>query len=129
MKKVMVLTGALLLAACGQQNVNLDLSTGKVAGAGAGYTFGDSLLPSDHAVFQEQTRRAMADAGNGQVVNWINPSTGVAGTITPTRSYYVGQGQVCREFQATISAPEGIGRGTGMACKVAGGAWQIKPPV
>ena len=35
MKKVMVLTGALLLAACGQQNVNLDLSTGKVAGAGA----------------------------------------------------------------------------------------------
>ena len=161
MKKVMVLTGALLLAACGQQNVNLDLSTGKVAGAGAGgiiggligaqfgggigtilytiagiavgaaavYTFGDSLLPSDHAVFQEQTRRAMADAGNGQVMNWINPSTGVAGTITPTRSYYVGQGQVCREFQATISAPEGIGRGTGMACKVAGGAWQIKPPV
>jgi surface antigen len=161
MKKVMVLTGALLLAACGQQNVNLDLSTGKVAGAGAGaiiggligaqfgggigtilytiagiaagaaagYTFGDSLLPSDRVAFHENTRRAMANAGNGQVVSWTNPGTGVAGTITPTRSYYAGQGQVCREFRATISAPEGIGHGTGMACKIAGGGWQIRPPV
>ncbi|MBT3551966.1 MAG: hypothetical protein HOO19_14375 [Rhodospirillaceae bacterium] len=161
MKKVMVLTGALLLAACGHQNVNLDLSTGKVAGAGAGgiiggiigaqfgggigtiiytiagialggaagYTFGDSLLPSDHQVFQDQTKRAMANAGTGQVVSWTNPSTGVAGTITPVRSYYTGQGQVCRDFRASISAPEGIGHGTGMACKVAGGAWQILPPV
>ena len=161
MKKVMVLTGALLLAACGHQNVNLDLSTGKVAGASAGgiiggligaqfgggigtilyaiagiavggaagYTFGDSLLPSDHQAFQQQTRRAMAHAGNGQVVSWTNPSTGVAGTITPMRSYYTGRGQVCRDFRAAISAPEGIGKGTGMACKVAGGAWQILPPV
>ena len=161
MKKVMVLTGALLLAACGHQNVNLDLSTGKVAGASAGgiiggligaqfgggigtilyaiagiasgaaagYTFGDSLLAADHQAFQQQTRRAMAHAGNGQVVSWTNHSTGVAGTITPTRSYYAGQGQVCREFWATISAPEGIGHGSGMACKLAGGAWQIKPQV
>jgi surface antigen len=161
MKKIMVLTGALLLAACGHQNVNLDLSTGKVAGASAGgliggligaqfgggigtilytiagialggaagYTFGDSLLPSDHQVFQDRTKRAMANAGNGQVVSWTNPSTGVAGTITPVRSYYTGKGQVCRDFRATISAPEGIGQGTGMACKMAGGAWQILPPV
>ena len=40
MKKVMVLTGALMLAACGHHNVNLDLSTGKVAGAGAGGIIG-----------------------------------------------------------------------------------------
>jgi len=160
MKKVMVLTGGILLAACSQQGVNLDLTTGKTVGAGAGgiiggligaqfgggigtilytiagvamgaaagYTYGESLLPSDHQTFHDQTKRAMAHAGNGQVVSWTNPSTGVAGTITPTRSYYLGQGQVCRDFQATISAPEGIGHGNGVACKMAGGAWQIRPP-
>ncbi|MAF49800.1 MAG: RT0821/Lpp0805 family surface protein [Rhodospirillales bacterium] len=102
---------------------------GVAAGVAAGYTFGDSLMPSDHAVFQNSTKRAMADAVNGQVVSWTNPITGVAGTITPMRSYYLGQGQVCRRFQAVISAPEGVGQGTGTACKIAGGAWQIKPQV
>jgi len=87
------------------------IAVGAAAGGGAGYYFGDSLLPSDLAKFQTSTRFAMNNAVDGELVNWTNPKTGVAGSITPTRTYYAGNATYCRDFSATISAPEGIGNG------------------
>lgn len=153
MKKVMILTAALLLAACQNTQMNQGQIAGGLAGAvvggfagsmfgggtgqllfilagatvggGAGYSIGDQLLPSDQTKFQQSTQHAMDNVGDGQLVNWINPQTGVAGTIKPTRSYYAGNNRYCRDFQASIAVNAGVGEGAGRACRIAGGAWFI----
>ena len=161
MKKVMVVSAALLLGACAdlsQENRVIGarvassvgggiiggyigsmfgggvgnlifIAVGAAAGGGAGYYFGDSLLPSDQAKFQTSTRFALNNATDGELVNWTNPETGVAGSIVPIRTYYAGNATYCRDFTATISAPEGIGNGEGRGCRVAGGPWRIQGEV
>ncbi len=161
MKKVMVVSAALLLGACADLSPEnkvmaaratgvvgggivggyigsmfgggvgnlIFIAVGAAVGGGAGYYFGDSLLPSDHAKFESSTRFAMNNATDGELVNWTNPKTGVAGSITPTRTFYAGNNTYCRDFSASISAPEGIGNGEGRACRVGGGPWRIQGEV
>ncbi|MEK9677629.1 MAG: RT0821/Lpp0805 family surface protein [Rhodospirillaceae bacterium] len=154
MKKVMVLMAALSLAACadsehftpgqmagaiaggavgvfagsqfggGTGNL-IFMIAGGLVGAGAGYSMGDELLPSDKSTFERSTVYAMNHAADGQQVNWANPETGVAGTIKPTRSYYAGQDRYCRDFTASIAVKSGVGSGDARACRIAGGNWFI----
>lgn len=154
MKKGLVLALALFLVACGGNNrmTNgqmigvigggvigtyigsqlgggagnlLFMVAGATLGSMAGYAYGDSLIPSDRAKFKESTKVAMDNIGDGQVYSWTNPDTGVAGTIKPTRSYYVENGQLCRDFDATIAVSEGVGRTQGRACKIGPDAWFV----
>jgi surface antigen len=98
---------------------------GATLGGMAGFAFGDSLIPSDRAKFKESTKVAMDNIGDGQVYSWTNPDTGVAGTIKPTRSYYVDNGKLCRDFDATIAVDKGVGRTKGRACKIGDDAWFV----
>jgi surface antigen len=104
----------------------LFMVAGAAIGGMGGYAFGDSLIPSDHAKFKESAKVAMDNIRDGEVYSWTNPDTGVAGTIKPTRSYYVDNGQLCRDFDATIAASEGIGRTHGRACKISADAWFVE---
>ena len=154
MKKGLILALAIFLAACSNQNrlsngqligtigggiigayvgsqfgggagSLLWMVTGAAVGGAAGFAFGDSLIPSDRAKFEKSTKTAMDHIQDGQVYSWTNPDTGVAGTIKPTRTYYAGDGQLCRDFDATIAASEGIGRSKGRACKISADAWFV----
>ncbi len=103
----------------------LFIVAGATVGSLAGYAYGDSLIPSDRAKFKDSAKIAMDNIGDGQVYSWTNPDTGVAGTIKPTRSYYVENGQLCRDFDATIAAEKGVGRTQGRACKISADAWFV----
>ena len=98
---------------------------GGAGGAAAGYNFGRQLDPSDRAQIRDTTRRAMAQAGDGELVPWSNRATGSVGTITPVNSYYAGNGVYCRDFRASVAIKVGVGEGRGRACRVGAGGWQI----
>ena len=103
----------------------LFLVAGTTIGSLVGYSYGDSLIPSDRVKFKDATKVAMDHAEDGEVHTWVNPDTGVAGTITPVRSYYAEKNQICREFEATIAVEKKTGRTKGLACKVGVDAWLV----
>lgn len=107
----------------------LFLVAGATLGSLTGYAYGDSLIPSDKAKFKDATKVAMDETEDGQVYSWVNPETGVAGTITPVRSYYSESNQVCRDFEATIAVDREIGTTKGYACKVAKDAWFVSSSI
>ena len=98
---------------------------GGTVGAMGGWSYGSTLMPSDRDAFRTSTQKAMAGARDGEVVSWANPETRVAGTITPTKSFTGRGGASCRAFEASIAAREGVGRGTGTACRTEAGEWHI----
>ena len=98
---------------------------GGTVGAMGGWSYGSTLMPSDHEAFRTTTQKAMAHAREGEVVSWAKSETRVAGTITPTKSFTGRGGARCRAFDASIAAREGVGRGSGTACLTAEGEWQI----
>ena len=103
----------------------LFLVAGAALGGLTGYAYGDSLISSDRLRFKEAAKIAMDNIKDGQLYTWTNPETGVAGTITPIRSYYVENNQLCRDFEATIAVNKGIGETEGRACKLGSDAWLV----
>ena len=102
---------------------------GGTLGAGVGYSIGEQLIPSDLTRFRDSAKLAMNDTRDGELYNWTNPSTGVAGTIKPTRTYYAGENIYCRDFEAKIAVNQDIGEASSRACRVAGGPWFLEPNV
>ena len=102
---------------------------GGALGAGVGYSIGEQLVPSDLSRFRDSAKYAMDDTRDGELYNWTNPSTGVAGTIKPTRTYYAGENIYCRDFEAKIAVNQDIGEASSRACRVAGGPWYLEPNV
>ncbi len=95
-----------------------------LGGATGYYSVLKDLAPDDVSFFEKSASQAMEKTGDGQIYNWVNPKTGVAGTVKPTRSYLVSGGNVCREFVAIIASGKNIGRGNAMACRLEG-SWKI----
>ena len=101
------------------------LIAGATLGSLTGYAYGDSLIPSDRVKFKDSAKIAMDNIEDGQVYSWINPETCVAGTITPIRSYYAEENQICRDFEATIAVDTEVGKTKGRACKLGLDAWLV----
>ena len=98
---------------------------GGLVGAASGVSIGEHLMPSDRTKFQQSAQFAMSNTTDGDMMNWINSETGVAGTIKPVRTYYAGQNTFCREFEASIAVQNQVGDVNGRACKVGGGVWHL----
>ena len=95
-----------------------------VGGATGYYSVLKDLAPGDVSFFEKSTGQAMEETGDGQIYNWVNPKTGVAGTLQPTRSYLVSGGSLCRDFVATIASGKNVGRANAKACRLEG-SWKI----
>ena len=102
---------------------------GGAVGAATGYSIASQLVPSDITQFRNSAKQAMENLNDGELQNWTNPSTGVAGTIKPIRSYHASQNAYCRDFEATIAVKRNVGETTSRACRVAGGPWLLEPNV
>ena len=100
---------------------------GATVGGGVGYAIGKQLIPSDISRFNDSALLAMEETADGQLLSWKNPTTGVAGTIKPTRTYYAGKDVYCREFEAKIAVNDEVGAASSRACRIAGGAWHLLP--
>ena len=98
---------------------------GGLVGAAYGVSIGEQLMPSDRTKFHQSAQFAMKNTTDGDMMNWINPETGVAGTIKPVRTYYAGQNTMCREFEASIAVQNQVGDANGRACKVGDGVWHL----
>ena len=64
--------------------------------------------------------------GNGRPVKWDNPDSNLRGSVNPTGLPYVAEDEICRDFLATVIAPEGSRFVRGTGCKPSGGAWTLK---
>ena len=98
---------------------------GDFSGGMGGWAYGSTLMPSDRSVFRQTANTSLASSPKGQVVSWVNPETRVAGTITPGDNFTGRGGARCREFEVSVAAPEGVGRGGGTACRTEAGEWQL----
>lgn len=67
-------------------------------------------------------------ASVGDKIQWTNPATGRAGSVTTTREGWSSTGQYCREFQDVVSLKDRTDLSFGTACKQADGAWKLVPP-
>ena len=94
---------------------------GAIAGSMIGQHVGQSMDETDRL----NTAVALNDNRTGQASKWVNPDTGYAYEVTPTRTYE-GSGGPCREFtmDATVGGkPDQQLYGT--ACLQEDGSWKI----
>ena len=95
-----------------------------LGGATGYYAVLRDLSPEDVGFFEKSAGHAMEKTGDGQIYNWVNPRTGVAGTLKPTKSYLLADGNLCREFVATIASGKNIGRAKTRGCRLQG-SWKL----
>jgi surface antigen len=109
------------------------------AGGGAGWIVGGALLGGllggyignqlDARDKQMATAAAAAAFENnrvGQASVWNNPDSGHSGSITPTKTYQLANGQYCRRYEQTINIGGEPHQTYGTACRQADGSWQIQ---
>lgn len=104
---------------------------GAIVGAGLGGALiggviGNRLDARDKRMAAEAAQRAFESTQTGQTSVWRNPDTGNSGSITPTRTYQIAQGQYCREYRQTIVVGGESHQAYGTACRQPDGTWQIQ---
>jgi hypothetical protein len=82
-----------------------------------------AVLGYSAAVAQDALQSALEYNRTNQASTWVNPDTGVSGTVVPVRTYQNAAGQPCREFQRTIIIGGREERGYGTACRQPDGTW------
>jgi 17 kDa outer membrane surface antigen len=75
-------------------------------------------------------RAALATAldpqGNGALVRWDNPDSGMKGTFVPIGNAYLLQHDICRVFLASVIDKTRDDWFQGTACRVGPGEWRIR---
>jgi surface antigen len=98
---------------------------GTAAGGAGGFYATRSLMGSDLAAYERTTKKGLAQAGDGQVLNWQNSETGHSGIFRTIRSFQMADGRYCRQYRTTVSFDKNVRSGAGMACRQENGQWQV----
>jgi hypothetical protein len=69
---------------------------------------------------------ALENARSGTVVQWRNPDDGAVGTFVPKPAFQSADGQVCREFNQTVTIGGQQQQAWGTACRQADGSWKLQ---
>ncbi|MBN8998323.1 MAG: hypothetical protein J0H54_02750 [Rhizobiales bacterium] len=86
----------------------------------------DGVAPSDWERVRLFAATNLAQAKDGEVLDWTNADTGSNGTMTAVASSRQEPGgRQCRAFALTISDLRGIRGYSGDACRSADGMWQL----
>lgn len=119
-------TGALIGSQLGQGRGRLAMvAIGALAGGMIGNEIGASLDRADQQ-YHSQAQNAALNNADWQTVEWSNPDTGHAGSVTPTRTMRRGRhGPICREYRTTVTIGGRVEEGYGRACREADGSWRI----
>ena len=104
---------------------------GAIVGAGVGGALlggfiGNRLDARDKRMASEAAQRAFEQNRAGQSTAWKNPDSGNSGSVTPTRTYQLANGQYCREYNQTIMIGGQQHQAYGTACRQPDGTWQIQ---
>lgn len=100
-------------------------AVGTLLGAGLGASVGESLDKADMDYYHNSSQDTLETGTTGRSSTWRNPDTGNSGTITPTRTFEVSNGEYCREYTQTINVGGSTERAYGTACRQPDGSWQI----
>ena len=99
---------------------------GTLLGGYIGNEVGASLDRADLSYHNKTSQLSLEKTKTGVTSTWKNPDSGHGGTITPTRTFQVSNGQHCREFTQTITVGGKTTEGYGTACRTPDGSWQIQ---
>jgi surface antigen len=104
---------------------------GAIVGAGLGGALiggfiGNRLDARDKRLATQAAQQAFERNQAGQPSVWQNPDSGNSGSITPTRTYQLANGQYCREYRQTIVIGGQQEQSYGTACRQPDGTWQIQ---
>ena len=91
-----------------------------IGGAMLGAVIGRSIDQMDESCAYQALEYAQP---NTQVV-WANPQNNYSYTVTPGPITNQGNGQYCREYQASIMVGGQVQNGYGQACRQPDGSWQ-----
>ena len=99
---------------------------GSLLGGLAGGAIGKKLDDKDKAKANAAAHEAFESGRTGQASVWENPDSGNSGSVTPTRTYQLANGQYCREYTQDIVIGGEKHETYGTACRQADGSWKIK---
>jgi surface antigen len=97
-----------------------------IMGGLLGGVIGNRLDARDKRMASEAAQRAFENNRTGQTSVWSNPDSGHSGTVTPTRTVQLANGQYCREYKQTITVGGDQHQAYGTACRQADGTWKIQ---
>jgi len=110
-----------------------------LAGAGPGWIVGSAIMGGllggyighrldnrDKQMATAAAQQAFEQNRTGQAAVWNNPDSGNSGSITPTKTYQLANGQYCRQYQQTIVVGGEQHQAYGTACRQADGTWKIQ---
>jgi surface antigen len=97
-----------------------------LAGGLVGGAIGHRLDQKDKQLAAEAAQRAFESNQSGQPSVWNNPDSGNHGSITPTHTSQLANGQYCREYKQDIWIGDEKHQTYGTACRQADGSWQVQ---
>jgi len=83
-------------------------------------------LPAAAQIIGQAGQDALENARSGTVVQWRNPDDGATGTFVPKPAFQDASGQICREFQQTVTIGSQQQQAWGMACRQGDGSWKLQ---
>lgn len=101
------------------------VAAGTLIGAFIGQEIGSSLDKADQLFAAQTAQNALEYQPSGTTSAWSNPDSGNSGTITPAPAYQTASGELCREYQTTITVGGEAQSGYGTACRQTDGSWQL----
>lgn len=96
-----------------------------MGGLVGGY-IGKKLDDRDKQMAAQAANKAFEKNRTGVASAWNNPNTGNSGSVTPTKTYQLANGQYCREYTQTIMIGGEQHQTYGTACRQADGTWKIQ---
>lgn len=118
-----VVAGGIAAVAGGDPGV---IVASAVAGGLVGGYVGHKLDDKDKRMAAAAAQRAFENGRTGQAAAWKNPDSGNSGTVTPTKTYQLANGQYYREYRQEITVGNEQHQAHGTACRRADGTWKIQ---
>ncbi len=82
--------------------------------------------PAVAQIIGQAGQDALENARSGTVVQWRNPDDGASGTFVPKPAFQDAGGQICREFQQTVTIGGQQQQAWGTACRQSDGSWKLQ---
>jgi surface antigen len=97
-----------------------------LGGALVGGLVGKQLDNRDKQMAADAAARAFEQNRTGQTSVWNNPESGNSGSVTPTKTYQLANGEYCREYHQKITVGGETQTSYGTACRQPDGTWKIQ---